>query len=160
MSGQCVGPSAARQYSQRERQELIDRAEKAEARVAELEAEAAARQLPWCHECKVAVSWVDEDGCCTACGSDAVFPSTEHVARIAELEKQLKPRPISEAPQDGSPVRVWVTTTSGCGAWFDARCRDGVWRESVIRHIGHGFEEVDGRVLRPIYFVEPTPPPG
>ena len=43
MSGQQVGPMA--QYSQRERRELIARAEKAEARVAELEPEWLSRGL-------------------------------------------------------------------------------------------------------------------
>lgn len=59
-----------------------------EARVAELEAELAAGPLPWCHECMSEVAIIDEDGCCMACGADAVVPTTEHVARVAELESE------------------------------------------------------------------------
>lgn len=69
------------------------------------------------------------------------------------------PRSISDAPTNGSPVRVWCETSVGDAAWFDARYNDGVWRESIIHYVGRGFEERGGRVLLPTLFVPATPPP-
>lgn len=45
--------------------------------------------LPWCPECKTECSRVDEDGCCLGCGVDVVCPTSEHVARVAALEREL-----------------------------------------------------------------------
>lgn len=57
-------------------------------RVAELEEIIEANvPLPWCPECKIECSRVDEDGCCLGCGVDAISPTSHHVARVGELEK-------------------------------------------------------------------------
>ena len=80
-------------------------------------------------------------------------------ARVAELQSMLSPRLISEAPTNDRPCRVWVETTGRCGAWFDARCVDGVWTESLIVHCNRGFSEARGKVLRPSLFLPSTPMP-
>lgn len=79
-------------------------------------------------------------------------------ARITELESAQKSRPMSEAPKD-KPVRVWVTTSDGSAAWFDARYVAGIWRETRIEHLNHGFEERIGKVLRPSLFLPASPLP-
>ena len=79
--------------------------------------------------------------------------------RMSELEAEQKAKPMSGAPRDGTPIRVWCRTSDKSAAWFDARYHEGVWYESQIRHIGHGFLEKRGMVLRPSLFLPATPMP-
>lgn len=81
------------------------------------------------------------------------------IATLRTKAAELEPKPIADAPMNGQPVRAWVETTDGSGAWFDARYLDGVWLESRIVHFNHGFVEKRATVLRPSLFVPCTPRP-
>lgn len=80
-------------------------------------------------------------------------------ARVEELEADRTPKSIADAPTNGICARVWVQTSDGSAAWFDARYIDDVWRESRIEHLNHGFVEKPGKVLRPSLFLPFTPLP-
>jgi len=52
-------------------------------RVAELEENC---PFPWCPECGVECRSVDEDGCCSGCGVEPIWPTAAMVGRAAALE--------------------------------------------------------------------------
>jgi hypothetical protein len=45
---------------------------------------------PWCPECKVECRATDEDHCCSSCGVDVVWPTSQHIENLGKVIEVLK----------------------------------------------------------------------